>query len=279
MKVLVIGASGLLARPVIRKLEEAGHQLRLFSRNVHPGMFINEHEIVNGDLFQPADLEKAVDGCDAIHISVAVEEEDVATSRIVEAAKSKNIRLISMVSGATVSEENRWFKFTDRKFRAEQMVIRSGIPYLVFRPTWFFESLDRMVRNGKAMVPGKQRHPYHWVAAEDLGNMVARAFSDERFHNRSYYVFGPEAFTMKEILEKYCRECYPEIAKVSETPLPVLRIIAWFTRNRQLAFATRLFGYFSRVSEPEIPGEERYALGRPEMDFGSWVKAKKQEYA
>lgn len=277
MKVLVIGASGLLAGPVIRKLEEAGHQLRLFSRNVHPGMFINDYEIVNGDLFQPEDLENAIDGCDAIHISISVEEEDQATARIIEAAKSNNIRLISMVSGATVCEENRWFKFTDRKFLAEQIVMRSGIPYLVFRPTWFFESMERMVRNGKAMVPGKQPHPYHWVAADDLGNMVARAYSDESTYNNTYYVFGSERYKMKEIIEKYCSECYPDIDKVSETPLPVLRFIAWISRNRQLAFATRLFGYFSRVPEPVVPEKELYPLGRPQLDFESWVKAKKQE--
>jgi nucleoside-diphosphate-sugar epimerase len=34
MKVLVIGASGMLISPVIRKMNEAGFDLRLFSRTV-----------------------------------------------------------------------------------------------------------------------------------------------------------------------------------------------------------------------------------------------------
>lgn len=275
MKLLIIGASGLLAAPVIRKMEEAGHTLKLFSRNVHPGMFVNEHEIVNGDVFQPEDLARAVEGCDAVHISVSVDQEDLAMQRILEVAKSAEIKLISMVSGATVCEENRWFSFTDKKFRSEQMVMQSGIPYLIFRPTWFFESLERMVRNGKAMVPGKQVHPYHWVAADDLGNMVVRAFNNKKYYNGTYYVYGPERFTMKEILEKYCQACYPDIEQVSETPLTVLRFIAWITRNKQLSFATKLFGYFSRVPEPEVPEKERYILGKPELDFDTWVAVKK----
>lgn len=277
MKILIIGASGLLAAPVIRKMEEAGHTLKLFSRNIHPGMFVNEHEIVNGDVFQPGDLARAMEDCDAVHITISVDQEDLAVQKILEAAKAAGISLVSMVSGATVSEENRWFSFTDRKFRAEQMVMHSGISYLIFRPTWFFESMERMVRNGKAMVPGKQLHPYHWVAADDLGNMVVRAFSNEKFYNGIYYVYGPETFTMKEILEKYCSACHPDIEKVSETPLPMLRFIAWITRNKQLSFATKLFGYFSRVSEPELPEEERQLLGRPELDFEKWVAVKKQE--
>lgn len=267
----------MLAKPVIRKMDEAGFELRLFSRNVHPGMFVSEYDFVNGDLFQRADLSGAMEGCDAVHISISVDQEDQAVQRILEVAKSAGIRLVSMVSGATVCEENRWFPFTDKKFRAEQMVIQSGIPYLVFRPTWFFESMERMVRNGKAMVPGKQVHPYHWVAADDLGNMVVRAFSNEKYYNAAYYVYGPETFTMKEIIEKYCRACYPHIEKVSETPLTLLRFIAWISRNRQLAFATKLFGYFSKVPEPEIPEEERYRLGKPETDFDTWAGTKMQE--
>lgn len=275
MKVLILGASGLLAKPVIRKMDEAGYQLRLFSRNVHPGMFVNEYEIVNGDVFQKEDLTRAMEGCDAVHISISVDQEDKAVEQIIEAAKSSGIRLVSMVSGATVSGENRWFPFTDKKYRAEQVVMQSGIPYLVFRPTWFFESLERMVRNGKAMVPGKQVHPYHWIAADDFAGRVVRAFSNEKYYNQAYYMYGPETFTMKEILEKYCRACYPDIEKVAETPLSMLRFIAWISRNRQLAFATKLFGYFSKVPEPEITKEEHYRLGKPELDFDAWLAAKK----
>ena len=54
MKILVIGASGMLAGPAIRKLDEAGFELRLFSRTVKPSMFINDYEIMQGDLFRPA---------------------------------------------------------------------------------------------------------------------------------------------------------------------------------------------------------------------------------
>jgi len=133
MKILVIGASGLLAGPVIRRLDEAGFGLRLFSRNVDPSMFGKEYDTVRGDLFNRPDLEKALEGCDAVHISVAKVDERKAAEAIVDAAKQVQVRLISLVSGCTVAEENRWFPFIDNKFRAEQLVVNSGIPYLIFR--------------------------------------------------------------------------------------------------------------------------------------------------
>lgn len=275
MKILIIGASGLLAGPVIRQLDSTGFSLRLFSRSVNPSMFENEYEMIKGDLFLPEKLEEAIEGCDAVHITVSGVDEFKATETIVAMAKQKGIQLVSLVSGATVKEENRWYEFTDKKFRAEQLLMNSGIPYLIFRPTWLFESLQLMVRDGKAMVLGKQPHPYHFVAADDLGKMVARAYSDREKWNGAYYAYGPEKYLMKEILERYCMELHPEIRKVSETPLFVLKMIAGLTRNRMLKFAVSLYAYFQKVEEPVIPEEELRALGKPELTFQEWAELQK----
>jgi len=275
-KVLVIGASGMLAGPVIRKLDEAGFELRLFSRSVSPSMFINDYEMVQGDLYHPSELDAAVQGCDAIHISISNTDDVSATEAILRSARSHSVKMISLVSGCTVSEENRWFSFIDKKFRAEQMLIQSGIPYFIFRPTWFFESLEMMVRKGKATILGKQPGLFHWVAADDFARMVATAYGTEGTENRIYYVYGPEPYRMKELLEWYCKEIHPDIDKVSEAPIPLLKLIAFLTRNRTLGFASSLFSYFQKVGEPKIPAEELHKLGKAEIDFETWVYTRKQ---
>jgi len=274
MKILIIGASGMLARPVIQQLEKDGFQTRLFSRSVNPSMFINDHEIVRGDLFNPADLNAAMEGCDAVHISISKLDERKATEAIVEAAKAKNIRLISMVSGATVSEENRWFKFIDDKFLAEQAIINSGIPYMIFRPTWFFESLDLMVRNGKATLLGEQPNPYHWVAADDFARMISTAYSKKEARNRVFYIYGPEQATMMDLMVRYCRAFHPGIKKVSVAPLPMLKWIAILTGNRELKSAVALFSYFRKVKEPAIGPETNALLGKPAINFDTWIELK-----
>ncbi len=271
MKILVIGASGLLAGPVIRKLDEKGFDLRLFSRTVNPSMFINDHDIVRGDLFKYDDLEKAMNGCDAVHISISTSDDVKAVSTILEMARNKGIKFISLISGCTVAEENRWFKFIDDKLTIEQMIIKSGIPYYIFRPTWFFESLTMMVRDGKASLLGHQTERYHWVAADDLGRMVANAYSTAGAENNVYYVYGPEKYSMKEMLGKYCEKLYPSIKEIPETPLSLLRIIAFVTRNKKLKFAASLFSYFEKVSEPEIAEEELARLGKAGINFDSWI--------
>jgi len=276
MKILVIGASGLLAKPVVQQLDKNGFQLRLFSRNVNPSMFINDYDIINGDVFNPADLNKAVEGCDAVHISISRLDEKKATEAIVKVAKEKGIRLISMVSGCTVSEANCWFKFVDNKFQAEQLIINSGIPYLIFRPTWFFESLDLMIRNGKATLLGNQPNPYHWVAVDDFARMVATAYSKKEATNKIFYIYGPQTFLMKDLMEKYCKALHPEIKKVSVAPIPLLKVIATLTGKSELKAATALFSYFQKVKEPEKSTETDTILGKPEIDFEKWLELKSE---
>ena len=275
MKILVIGASGMLASPVISKLNQYGFQLRLFSRTVAPSMFDNNYDLIRGDIFNPDDLDKAIDGCDAIHITIAKLDEKEAVKTIVKVAKKKKIKLISMVSGCTVSEENRWFKFIDNKFQAEQIIINCGIPYLIFRPTWFFESLELMIRDGKATLLGKQPNPYHWIAADEFAQLIATAFSKKETFNKIFYIYGPKTYLMKDLLERYCKVFYPEIKKVSVVPIPFLKFIAILTGNKELKNATALFSYFQKVSEPKINSQTFDLLGKPELDFEKWVELKK----
>ena len=104
--------------------------------------------------------------------------------------------------------------------------------------------------------------------------MVANAYSTVGAENKVYFVYGPERYTMKEMLEIYCRALHPEIKSVGETPLLPLKIIAFLTRNSQLKFAASLFGYFEKVKEPEVPEADLAALGRPSTDFDTWVRSR-----
>lgn len=271
MKILVIGASGLLAKPVIRHLDNAGHQLRLFSRKVNQSMFDKEYDLVQGDVFNQGDLTKAMTGCDTVHISLSTMNEALAVRLIVETALKEGIKLISTVSGCTVAEENRWFQMIENKFQSEQTIIKSGIPYMIFRPTWFFESLDLMIRDGKAMLLGKQPNPSHWVAADDLARMVVTAYRKPEAKNKIFFIFGPEPHLMKDLLEKYCRLRYPEIKKVSSVPIWMMKIIATLTGNKELKGVASLFAYFEKVNELGNPDETNAILGKPLTTFENWI--------
>jgi uncharacterized protein YbjT (DUF2867 family) len=274
MKVLVIGASGLLAKPVIRHMDNAGFKLRLFSRKVNQSMFDKEYDMVQGDVFNLDDLNRAMTGCDAVHISLSTANEALAAKNIVDTALKNGIKLLSTVSGCTVSEENLWFPMIENKYQAEQSIISSGIPYMIFRPSWFFDTLELMIREGKAMMLGKQSHPSHWIAADDFAAMVVSAYKNPDARNKIFFVFGQEQYLMKDLLEKYCQVRYPEIKKVSIVPIWMAKFIAILSGNKGLKEAASLFGYFEKVKELGIPDETNALLGKPVTTFENWVQLK-----
>ena len=274
MKVLIIGASGMLAKPVINQFDKQGFHIRLFSRTVNSSMFSKVFDTINGDIFNPSDLDKAMDGCDAIHISISKVDEAKATQAIVDVAKQKKIKLISIISGCTVSNNNRWFDMIDKKYQAEQSIINSGIPYIIFRPTWFFESLDLMLRNGKAVLIGKQPNSYHWVAADDYAQQLVCAYQKDTAWNNVFYVFGPEPHLMKDLLEIYCKSCYPEIKKVQSIPLLLMKIIALLSGKKELKSAVSMFAYFEKVKEMGNADETNILLGKPQTTFKKWLETK-----
>jgi uncharacterized protein YbjT (DUF2867 family) len=270
VKILILGATGTLGAPVAEQLNLKGFELRLFSRNIGPGA--GPGEAFRGDAGDPVQLRKAMDGCGAVHVSVAGAEEAKVMESVVSAAGESRVELISYVSGCTVSEENRWFPLTDQKFRAEQALIQSGIPYMIFRPTWFFETLSRMVRNGKATVIGKQPHSWSWLAATDFGRMIATAYGLEEARNRIFFAYGPEKLTMNQAMEQYVKARHPEIKKVSNVPVGMMKLVALLSGKRMLKAAISLFAYFEKVTEPGGGEETDLLLGKATTNLMTWLK-------
>lgn len=271
MKTLIIGATGLLAKPVIEHFDKQNFSLRLFSRNVDSKEYPENFEIVKGDVLNTSDLQNAIEGCNAIHITISKVNEAIAVEKIVAIAKQHNIRLISYVSGSTVAEENSWFWMINNKLNAEKTIINSGIPYIIFRPTWFFESMLLLVRNSKAMMIGKQPHPSSWVAADDFARMVVTAYQKEEARNNIFYIHGPEKMLMKEVLQKYANQLNPPIKKLSITPISMLKFIAFVSRNKELKMVASMFAYFEKSKELGDPLTANELLGAPEITFEDWL--------
>lgn len=275
-RVLVIGASGLLGAPVARGLREAGFDVRVMSRDAHRARarFPEPFDVVEGDALEAADVDRAITGCDAVHVSVDHEREDICVGNAITAARVQGIRRISYVSGTTVCEENRWFPLVDRKLRAEEAIRASGIGHAIFCPGWFMEMLARLVREGRAMVFGRPRRRWHFVALGDFARMVVESHRRPEAVNKRFYVHGPQALTMIEALKAYCRALHPEIRSFRSTPYWLLRLIARLTRNEQMRAGVDMVWYLERVGERGDPGEANAILGAPRTTLDAWLRTR-----
>ena len=276
-KVVVLGGTGLLGGPVARRLRADGFEVRLMARNPEKAhaMFGDSFEIVPGDVTDLGSLERALAGTDGVHVSIGGAVEQLSGENVASLAPGLGLERITYVSGSLAFEQNRWFPMIEQKLMAEKAIRECGVSYTIFCPTWPMEQLQRFVRDGRAAIIGKQPTPVHWFAADDLSRMVATAHQREEAANKRLFVHGPEALTIKEALERYCRAFHPEIESVSVMPIWLAKVIATVTRNEQLKFAATLFAFFDKAGEMGDPTEANQLLGAPTTTLDAWIEERK----
>lgn len=273
-RVLVIGATGLLGEPVARGLQAAGFGVRVMSRDAGRARakFPEPFEVVAGDALKVADVEKALTGCDAVHVSIDHDREEECTAQVVEAARVQGLQRITYISGTTVCEENRWFPLVDRKLKSEEAIRGSTLDYTIFRPGWFMEMLARFVRDSRVIVFGKPRRRWHFVALQDFARMVVEGYRSPKAVNKRFYVHGPQALTVLEALQSYCRALHPQIKNFRGTPYWLLRLIARLSGNAEMRIGIDMVAYLERVGERGDASEANAILGAPQVTLDQWLQ-------
>jgi len=277
--ILVVGATGMLGEPVARQLQQDGYEVRVLARNPQKARakLGDAFDLVKGDVENPASLEKALDGCFGVHINLmgGPKAEDFdrvehrGTANVAKASAKLGVQHLTYLSGAAVFEENAWFPSIKAKLQAEAAIRESGVPYSIFCATHFMESLPLYIRGQRASVIGKQPHRLHWLAADDYARMVSKTFRLPEAANKRFFIFGPEAWTMREALEKYCSTVRPDV-KVSSTPIWVLSLIGKVSFNTELQFIAELMRFFDKAGEGGDPAEANELLGAPTTTLEQW---------
>ena len=130
-KILVLGGTGMLGRPVVEQLKEDGFQVRVMVRNLKEAenTFSGEVEIVKGDVTDLDSLEKAMEGCAGVHISVGGPVDQLSAENVAALASKLGVERVSYISGATVAEKNRYFPMVAQKLNAEKALRECGVAY------------------------------------------------------------------------------------------------------------------------------------------------------
>lgn len=276
--VLVIGGTGMLGEPVARKLLADGHTVRVLSRRPEAARqrFGDAVEVAGGDVEDEAAVRAAMQGCTAVHLSLDGagdwDLERRGAEVVARAAGECGLRRISTISGASACEENAWFPMTRAKLDAEKAIRECGVPYTIFRCTMFMETLPTFVQGEKAMVMGKQRVKWHFIAARDYARMVATALPLADAEGKILYVYGPETWNMEEAVERYRAICAPH-AQLAHIPFWLLSVVSLFPGKQKLRrVGLPIMRYFSKVSEIGDSAEADQLLGAPTTTLEQWCR-------
>lgn len=213
-KVVITGAAGLVGQNLIPRLKESGvteivaldkHSANLrILRKLHPDITVLEC-----DLAQSGPWEQAVLSSEYVvvaHAQIGGIDETLfarnnitATERLLAALSHSTIRHVVHISSSVVnSAVVDWY--TESKKAQESIVVRSGFPHTVLRPTLMFGWFDRkhlgwlarfMKRVPVFPVPGSGRFLRQPLYAGDFCNIVAQCLRQAP-RNAGYNISGLE---------------------------------------------------------------------------------------
>jgi len=148
--VLVVGATGSIGRLVVEEAIRHGYTTRALVRDRGKARILPpEAEVIVGDVTRPDTLPSAVDGVDAVVLTlgsdgaskVGAENVDYGGVRnVLNALGSRASRIALMTSIGVTNRSGAYNRATeahDWKRRSERLVRASGFPYTIVRPGWF----------------------------------------------------------------------------------------------------------------------------------------------
>jgi uncharacterized protein YbjT (DUF2867 family) len=278
--ILVVGGTGMLGEQVARQLLRDEFEVRLLTRDVERARTLLSpgFEYFAGEIDDPGAIERALAGCKGVHISLRGGSdpdeldrvEHRGTARVAELAARQGVARLTYVSGMLVAEDAQ-IPGDRAKYRAEQAIQRSGVPYTIFKPPYFMETLPRHLQGKLAIVLGRQPHPLHMVAAGDFARMVSQSFQIPEAANRYFFVHGPKAVTIPEALRLYCSLVEPG-KRVVSVPLQLISVVDALFMRRQLRSTIQLMRVMQRVGECGDPSETNEILGAPLTTLRRWCE-------
>ncbi len=180
MTVLVVGATGSIGRLVVEEALRQGHAARALVRNADKARRLPAAvEVTIGDVTRPDTLHDAVNGVDAIVLTLGSDGQGKVGAEAIDYGGVRNVlvalgfreaRIALMTSIGVTYRAGRYNRATeahDWKRRSERLVRASGLPYTIVRPGWFDYNAPDQRR--LVLLQGDRRH-----AGDPSDGVVAR---------------------------------------------------------------------------------------------------------
>jgi uncharacterized protein YbjT (DUF2867 family) len=216
MKVLVTGGTGFVGPAIVQALVDAGHTVRVLERKPGRSAGLPSQEAVQGDVTDPASLQRATEGQEVVVHLVALlagpPEEfqrvmEQGTRDLVAAATEAGVRRFVLMSALGVDEQTKdLVPYYHAKWEMEQTVQGSGLEHVIFRPSFIFGpgggALQQFARIAKVapvtpiVGPGTQRIQPIWI--EDLSAYFAAGVDKPEAAGRTFELGGPDTVTWNE---------------------------------------------------------------------------------
>lgn len=233
--VLVTGASGGLGHRLLGRLRDAGWRTRGL---VHRRPAADADESVSGDLADPASLERAASGVDAVlHLAALTHARRAndyravnvdGTARLLRAAESAGARRFVHVSTRAIAATGG--AYSASKLEAERLVAAAAIEAVIVRLPEVYgadsrEGIDDLIARARRGAPlpvvgagDEEMRPVH--VDDALEALVAALGSGARAG--ATYTLGGERLTARQVAAE-CRRAFGSRSRIVRLPVAAVR--------------------------------------------------------
>ena len=224
MIALVTGATGFLGRQVVKALGDLGIEVRCL---VHtPGkedVFGRTRVDVHyGSISDPDSISAALYNVDAVvHLVAVIRERGSATFEAINHRGARNVARAAAQAGvkhlvhvgAIGSVDDARLPYLHSKWRGEQAVMESGVPYTIVRASILFGAGDEFINSlaglvkafPVATVAGNGRNKFQPIAVDEAAKCVALAVQRQGPLGETVEIGGPQHLSYNDIVNTICR--------------------------------------------------------------------------
>lgn len=275
--VAIIGATGLLGKPVARQLISEGFNVTIISRNVKKAQAIfGDEKVVYGDLADKKSLFEALRGQEIVYLNLHIKPgakrkdfiaETDGLMNFLEVAKQVGVKRIAYLSSMIKDYQSdslfKWWVF-QAKQKAVQLIKGAGLPYTIFVSSSFMENFTKdggfMQANNLNLV-GKSNVKLFWISANDYAKQVAKSFELLTDENREYFIQGPQSYTTEEALSIF--QQFYHLKKLNIVRLPIFTLFLASRFSSRLNYAYQLLNAKNHFDEKFVAQFTWDELGRP----------------
>jgi uncharacterized protein YbjT (DUF2867 family) len=248
--ILVTGGSGFVGDHVVHELRRRELPVRCLVRDVRKASRLAAWgcELVEGDITARESVRRAVAGIDTVVHLVAIRQGKETefqrvmvdgTRDLLAAAKEAGVQRFVHMSALGTSEETKdLVPYFRAKWETEQLVGSSGIPYVIFRPSFVFGPdggiLPTFVKLAKLTpvtpIIGSGRQRIQPIWADDVAAYFAAAVERDDVTGRAFELGGPEIVSWNEFWERLKRSRGIRRPSI-HVPVGLMRINALLTER------------------------------------------------
>ncbi|PLX91817.1 MAG: epimerase [Desulfuromonas sp.] len=204
MKLIIFGSTGGTGRELVKQALDQGHNVTAYARNPskiedleHPNL-----EVVIGDILDLVSVEKAIEGNDAVFITIGAaanrtDIREVGTRNIVQAMQKSGVKRLVCQSSLGVGDSRSNLSFFTKHIivdiflrhafadheRQEEVVGKSVLDWVIVRPPHLKDGpRTGNYRSGFATTDGQIKG---WISRADVADFMLKQISNDSYLHKA----------------------------------------------------------------------------------------------